>query len=720
MDDSLPPVHDPVVTQDVPSRPWPFAITLFFGTLVLGGMVFDHRPTLDSPYFLSDARVVDGDVGEMFRTDWWNHGANQEGMLHEGAGLYRPVTLIWLSAFHGLTSSSQHAEGRCSPVNIGNVLLHAIGVGLRFFLLLLILDGLPRAQWFAFLGAAILAVHTVCTDAIATQVGAAEGLSVVFSSGALLVLLRTLRGGGKWGWWVHPVLLLLALLAKESAVAFAGAAFLLAWLVAGRSIARAGLCAIPAALATVAWLLLRIGVLGSATGVGDPVLVLFDPVARFATAFAVIFVYDLPALLWPFHLHPQPNLQDIPPATGFGDPRAFGGLMVVVILLAGFAVTVRRAPRVAFGLGFLGGMLLPVSNLVVEIGALAATRFLYLPVTGLAVAVAAGGARLAGSPGGGWRRGIGFALVGWFLVVPLVATVLELPRWKDAETLWRTTSERWPDSGQAHYNLGVEQRERGRGTGGLAAFVVAAYCPLPTIPGHDGQVHEDALDLSFQAAMNAAGQTIANGQAASITDAGNAIRRSDELFGRAADLARRGLALGDDANTNWRVSVVDALLGRVQVRTMRLQLVAEEQRPAAVSRIREFIQKARDVAPGSLRVELAEARLGSQWPSRLEALYARAMRATSVSDARAVVDAYVKYLLQSNRGAEAGARFLEAVLAGVVEADSAEVLRAALSAAASRDPAVRAIAKRGLERVLGLRGTSPADARKARDALRRL
>lgn len=705
--------------------------------LLLFGRVVTFEFTLDSRYFLEhDPRVSEFRLGELLTTDWWNVAERGAVEVESRGGLYRPLSLLWLASLHAMTTDAALRDHRSVPVNLGNVALHLAGVILRFMLLLAILDGLPQARRWAFVGALIVAVHPVSTEAVATQVGAAEGLTVVFSTCSLLFLLRALDRGGVLAWALHAATLLLALLAKESAVALPGAVVLVAWLLRGRGVVGALRAAIPSAGVVLGWLGLRAVMLGDLASVSDPVLAQFPPAASIATALAVIGSYDVQALLLPAWLHPVPTLQEIVPATGSKDPRAIVGLVAVTAVVAGVIVAWRRAPRVAVGLGFFGGMLLPVTNLLVPIGALAATRFLYLPLTGVAIAIAAGGARMEGTR---WRV-VGWALAGWFVAVPAFLCLSEVAAWKDQRTLFEAATERYPHSANGWYQLGVVELDRAR-AGDASAFARAGAAfdramegRLPEIPGRPGIFHEDALEVVYQAAMNRAnlarqslGGIMRRGDRAAFE---RAVTQAEDTLRKAFETTQLGakIALGDvGAKTDWRSLGTDVLLQRVDLRLQRLGILRNEQRAGALEGVAVIVRRMRELNPDSVRTGLAELRLKAarnqvrpeDFEGGLRNLFRRSLK-TSVAEAREVVQSYVNLLTSRNRPGEAARAFLEAHVAGVVTPNADELCRAGLAALEARDASTRSLGKRVLLQVLERpRGVDPGLLARVRKALSR-
>ncbi|MAB90668.1 MAG: hypothetical protein CMJ90_14590 [Planctomycetes bacterium] len=685
--------------------------------LVLFGRVGGYEFTLDSRYFLlEDERVSQFQVGAMFTTDWWDVSNRDAVEVGTEGGLYRPLSLLWLASMRAVTTDAALRERKSVPVNLGNVLLHLIGVVLRFMLLLAILEGLSGARKWALVGALILAVHPISTEVVATQVGAAEGLCIVLSTASMLLFLRALDRGGGVAWGLHGMTLFLALLSKESAVAMPGAMVLMAWLLRGRGLLGGLRAAIPSMLVVLSWLGLRAVILGSVVSVGDPVLAQFPVTSSIATAFAVIGAYDLQAIFLPLWLHPNPSVQEIPAAVGSGDPRVVLGLVSVTALVAGGALAWRRAPRVAFGLGFFGGTLLPVTNLIVPIGALAATRFLYLPLTGAVVAIAAGCARLDGPRG----RLIAWGLAGWFLVVPGWLCVSEVGVWSDQGALFEVATERYPGAPQGWYQVGVSELERAAGGDPAAfaragaAFDRAMECQIREIPGRPGIYHEDALEVVYQAAMNRA--SLARRSLGDIMRRGDrlgfdqAIERAERALRRGFEMTQRGLKIADGgagAKTDWRSLGTDVLLQRVSLRLQRFGILRPEQRASALEGVAVIVQRMRDLHPRSVRTALAALQLRSarsqmkpeEFGRALQGLFQRSLR-TSISEARDVVQAYVGHLHGQKRPGEAARAFLEAHFAGVVTPNAMEVCRAGLEAVKAREASTRALGQRALRQVI--------------------
>jgi tetratricopeptide (TPR) repeat protein len=132
----------------------------------------------------------------------------------------------------------------------------------------------------------------------------------------------------------------------------------------------------------------------------------------------------------------------------------------LMMAFAAGLVWVLRAHRLAgYGLIWFVISLAPESN-VIALPVPAAERFLYLPLVGIAIAVAAGASALVGRLSS--RRRDLAVLTALALALALgAATVLRHAAWHDNGTLWRQTARDFPRSWGARHGLGVVRKDDG-------------------------------------------------------------------------------------------------------------------------------------------------------------------------------------------------------------------------------------------------------------------
>ena len=123
------------------------------------------------------------------------------------ANVFRPVTFATLAM--NWVTGHEHTFG----YHLVNVLLNAAVTLLLYFLLLSLLDSVPRGRTIAFVAALLYAVHPIHTEAVAWISGRSEVLAAGFLLAAWLLHLKDQP---------VPALLcfLLAMMSKESAIAF--------------------------------------------------------------------------------------------------------------------------------------------------------------------------------------------------------------------------------------------------------------------------------------------------------------------------------------------------------------------------------------------------------------------------------------------------------------------------------------------------------------------
>ncbi|HEY1341860.1 MAG TPA: tetratricopeptide repeat protein [Bryobacteraceae bacterium] len=300
--------------------------------------------------------------------------------------LYRPVTttsfLVNYTLGGGNDAFGYHAVNLA--LHLANVLL-VFALARRLFP-----NALP-----AFLAAALWAVHPIGVETVTNIAGRADLLSVLAVLTGLLLYTRSSvpRTEALFG------VALFGLLSKENAAVLAG--LMLLWDLAFRNDGRKGFVQRLPAYAAVAgalvlWEALRLWIFHTApwpqtTFVENPLREAGFWTARL-TAVKVVGL-DLLLLLFPLRLASDRSFNEIPVAS-WHDPAVWLALCVVAALLILAFARRRKDPLMFWAAGFFGIALLPTSNLVVQIGAVMAERFLYLPAIAFAITAAALASRL--------------------------------------------------------------------------------------------------------------------------------------------------------------------------------------------------------------------------------------------------------------------------------------------------------------------------------------
>jgi protein O-mannosyl-transferase len=391
--------------------------TALLAAAIVLAAVAAHTPLYRADYVQDDhlaveknAVVARGDVVAIVSGSYW------EGARGQDRTLYRPVTVLTYALERQLVGAS---DPRVS--HTVNVLLHAL-VALA---LALIARRLGGSRWAAAAAGLLFALHPVLTEAVANVVGRAEILAALFTLGALLAM----SASGPWGppgaratagsdtahrlaSWGAAALVFLALGSKETAAAGIGllaAQEMLfrpprenrvrAWLV------DRGAALAPVALAVVLHAILRVRALEAVALAqivppADNPLVRLEGVERLATALAIAARYGRLIFL-PVRLSADYSGDVIATERTLLAPRPLAGLAFLAawVLLAALPLlrearrrSAEQPPRLLRQLSFSAVLfLLPylvIGNLLFQVGAGMAERFLYFPTAGYCLLLA--------------------------------------------------------------------------------------------------------------------------------------------------------------------------------------------------------------------------------------------------------------------------------------------------------------------------------------------
>lgn len=276
--------------------------------------------------------------------------------------LYRPLVQATLTIDWAIGGGSP------VPFHATNLLLHVLATVLVY---LLFRELRADLAW-AFLGAALFGVHPVHTDAVDSIVQRAEVLSAIGVVGGFLAALR-----GRW--WLLAVCAVVGYFSKETAATLP--VLIAAWRVFGDRRPRWPAYVIPIGL-LVAYGVVRWRVLGTATGT----YAAFGDASLAVRALTMTWVFGEYARLlvvpWPLCADYAVNVNPHVRVTSAGDARFVVSACVLAALVVAWCVAARRRWSGAFWGAWVAVALVPVSNVLVPIGAIQAERFLYLPSVG--------------------------------------------------------------------------------------------------------------------------------------------------------------------------------------------------------------------------------------------------------------------------------------------------------------------------------------------------
>jgi tetratricopeptide (TPR) repeat protein len=345
--------------------------------------------------------------------------------------------------------------------HLTNVILHAAGAVLLFFVLM----EMTGALWRSGFVAAVFAIHPLRVESVAWVSELKDVLSGVFFMLTLWAYARYARRPGSRGRYAMVMLwLALGLMSKPMLVTVPFVLLLLDYWPLGRFENRSQLPAllrekIPlfalSALSCVATVIAQKQTIQTIQS--------FPLSLRVGNALVAYVVY-LEKLIWPSQLAVlYPFLKDGWPAW-----EVFDAILLLAGLTVGAWLLRRKEPSLLVGWLWYLGMLAPVIG-ILQVGDQAyADRYTYLPQIGLCLA----GTWMAADWAGqrlGRQMALGAVALAILCVLPVVA-FRQTTYWHDDETLWTHALECTRGNFTAHNDLGNDLLQQGRTEEAIAQY----------------------------------------------------------------------------------------------------------------------------------------------------------------------------------------------------------------------------------------------------------
>lgn len=378
--------------------------------------------------------------------------------LIAGSGLlsnyYRPTLL---SVF----SIEWHLWGN-NPIgyHVTNTLFHAAN-GVLLFLLLFTCF---KKKSLAFFTALIFVIHPLQTEAVSYANSLGDSLSVFFVLIGLNLLAQTKDRPPLQGFFLTLAAALSYILAqtsKETGIIFGPLAFLVLltiyrtahWKQKVEELIKKLL---PVGVLTITYLALRAGPLNFKNSFNlydTPTDYSSNILVRLYTFCKIIFTY-LGLIFWPQHLHME---RGVSPILSYTSPWVWAGAALILALLIAAWLLRKRALPVSFGIIWFFICLIPISNILVPINGQLYEHWLYLALSGIALAVIYLLSLL-------WRYlpslQITIAVISIFAIGTLsIRTVLRNQEWATAIGFYKQTLNYAPHSYRLWNNLGMEYAE---------------------------------------------------------------------------------------------------------------------------------------------------------------------------------------------------------------------------------------------------------------------
>src|SRR6266540_3552547 len=264
--------------------------------------------------------------------------------------------------------------------HLSNVVYYAAGCALLYLLLERLLAGWSdRPRLVAAVAAGLFVLHPVHVESVAGLAQRKDVISGLLCFAGLLAFQRWAERGGTRAYAVALAALVLAILAKATAVVFPGLAALVAFRLAWRDRrVKLGLAGLAATGLLLAGILAReAAATGILSGQTVPVWLRVLTYGKAAAWYARMLLVP-----WPLSV-----IHDVGPVTSPLDPGALAALAVIAALAVLGVRHARRYPVLVFSLAWFLVAIVPVSGLLPAPN-LVAERYLFLPSVAFALAAA--------------------------------------------------------------------------------------------------------------------------------------------------------------------------------------------------------------------------------------------------------------------------------------------------------------------------------------------
>ena len=355
---------------------------------------------------------------------------------------YRPLLPLSLSLSHAAAESLE-----LDPViahHAGNLSLHLFAVALVYLLtraLLRAQSKAPPSPFICFATAALFAAHPVAGVAVNYVSNRDLLLALVFILGALLAYVRASTRPSPGAWGLCGLLLLGGLLSKQNAALFPLIAFLYELTLGRRALNDPALWKRAGGLALFVGLYLAFVRYGVGFSDADQLVVARAPFEYPLTELRLHLFHYARNLVWPFYLHPLPEIQA---ATSAADISVLLGALFIAFGLSTAWRNARTRPLLAFAV-FAYFAWLSMTSSVIPMRSFAED---YRQLISLPFACLLGAALLSALP-----RVARYPSLGLICFLLVLGSNSNARHWETEESLWGRAVELGTTS-QGHLNYG--------------------------------------------------------------------------------------------------------------------------------------------------------------------------------------------------------------------------------------------------------------------------
>ncbi len=403
-------------------------LILLFIALALNINTLFNEYAVDDAIVLTDNTFVEKGlkgIPEIFSQDYLK-GLNGLDAKELSGGRYRPLGLSIFALEHQFFGENPMVS------HLINILLFVLLIALLYKLLHHYVFR-NQDNNLAFITCLLFVVHPIHTEVIANVKSRDELIAFILLIVSLIALIKHSEKRTTGFLFIGLLCFFLALLTKESSVAFVGVFPLILYFFYFHSIKKSLLLAIPLLLVFIAYLTLRFLVIGFSISSSDNILNMPFLFATASEAFATkifILIKYIGLLMFPYPLSSDYSYNQIP----YIEIYSFSfilSLLTILGLIAFAIYTFRKRSLFSFCILYFFATIFLVTNLVVDIGAPLAERLLFQPSLAFCILLAALFIKVKIS-----FRLIANATLFSILLLFSVKTIRRNAEWKNNETLY--------------------------------------------------------------------------------------------------------------------------------------------------------------------------------------------------------------------------------------------------------------------------------------------
>lgn len=416
-----------------------------FPVIILTVSVLIYCNTLFNRYALDDSIVITDNIfvkkgfagiKDIFTTETFTGFFKQKKELVQG-GRYRPLSVATFALEYelwGLKPGISHTI---------NIFLYSLLCLLLFKTVqqVLIFLGIEqKSRGIAFLATLIYSVHPVHTEVVANLKGRDELLTVLFFLWSLLLFLQYLEKPLLKKAILSGLFLFIALLSKENALALIPVILLLFVIKYSKvSFKKFSLGFLILSAASLIYMIIRFKIAGGFSAPETNEL-MNNPYLLASTQQKTATIMYTQLIYFKLLFFPHPLTYDYYPyhitLHNWSDPWVLLSLTLHFPIVFYGIIKMKSKPVLSFGILFYFITLLPVSNLIVNIGSFMNERFLFLPSIGFTLLLGAFFYHLLIHSHKKWSLGFIVCIYMALITSFSVKTIVRNTQWKDNYTLF--------------------------------------------------------------------------------------------------------------------------------------------------------------------------------------------------------------------------------------------------------------------------------------------